>query len=180
MKIVSNKRVESCIKKIIGDEDRKSRVLIEEAIKKAIEFSSEIYDIKLYETNFTDIVGEKRIVSGCFIEKNIGYIYIEKEQSASQKRYSFTYELGNLVLYLGEGETSLTSEKSITHERKLKTEYSDREKNLNFFASEILMPKKLINYYMEMNFDYKRIATLLGISTKSLIFKLSHGESMYA
>ena len=142
------------------------------AILKHLDLPVTFSDLETLRSSQEDVLGTEKLLGFLFKKDGKYKIYIEKKESPERQRFTIAHEIGHH--YLGHLERSdndyrITREDEINKaqiifDRKGKDSSCD-EKDANMFASELLMPKPLVEYVYNLLFDVVKVATVFGVST---------------
>lgn len=125
------------------------------------------FDLEILVKN----VGLKDIQSVVFKNPSIsGYIsftdkkiYLNKDNSFQRKRFTIAHELGHLFLHL---QKFLDDPKLYSVFKRDMHDYSLEEKEANFFAANLLVPKELLNNYLLLTNDNDDLSRIFGVSNE--------------
>ncbi len=101
-------------------------------------------------------------VSG-YIDFKDKKIYVNKDNSFQRKRFTIAHELGHLFLHLQKFVKN--SELYSVFKRDM-NDYSLEEKEANFFAANLLVPKELLNNYLLLTNDNDDLSKIFGVSNE--------------
>lgn len=131
--------------------------------------------VELVNYTFDEDISGVLVLNGS--QSTIG---VNQSHSEVRKRFTMAHELGHYILHRDEG-SSMFMDKVLY--RKTSNNYSPKDEKLereaNFFAANLLMPKSVIDSYIEENHvDFyedshiQKMAEEFGVSASAMTFRL--------
>ena len=100
-----------------------------------------------------------------FYNKDERTIYVEVNDTPNRKLFSIAHELGHIFL----NHQHATVLFRVTHDDTI---YTEKEKEANIFAADLLMPDLMVKEYLEKynlsRSDYKEMAEIFGVPVSSM------------
>ncbi len=106
-------------------------------------------------------------VSGAF-DKNTKTIYLSKTDSKKRQAFTIAHELGHIILGHNKNYDVLYR----TQADNFNGSSSEEEKQANYFAASLLMPKELIQNFWKGNRDIELLAAHFGVSRTAAYWRL--------
>lgn len=122
------------------------------------------YGLKLYSGEYADLS-----VSGAYDKKEKA-ILIASDEPAERIEFTIAHELGHFFLH-EKKQTDIFYRKQMFH---LNDENKEEEKEANWFAASLLMPKKSVFDYYPVAPDLETLSTLFGVSITAVYYRLKN------
>jgi len=128
------------------------------------------YGLTLQEIDFGTY---KSSVSG-FLDFEKKAIYVNKDDSDVRKIFTAAHELGHWILHKNDFDKD-PSKYSVFYRRPL-GQYEDNkyEKEANYFAAHLLVPKEFLDKYKDL--DIKTKAIIFGVSSEVIGYRTKDGN----
>jgi Zn-dependent peptidase ImmA (M78 family) len=123
--------------------------------------------VKVWFATFT---GESRNVSG-YYDCEDDSIYVNRDEYGPRKTFTIAHELGHRVLHR---EWANSADYKVLWRDTSGQEQDAREKEANAFAANLLMPKYLMDRYIDRELGASRLATLFAVSVPAMRLRLSN------
>lgn len=108
-------------------------------------------------------------ISGVFSRKD-QEIYVAKDESPNRMAFTVAHELGHFFLHTDKQTDVFLREQIIN----ITEENRENEKEANWFAAILLMPKTLIKKYYSITEDVDVLSTLFGVSPTAVYYRLKN------
>lgn len=123
-----------------------------------------IYGLALKKGQFTDPK-----ISG-FYKKSEPAIYIAEDESYTRQVFTVAHEIGHFLLHADKQEdTFLRSQFTL-----LDAEEKDTEREANWFAASLLMPKELVERFWLVTKNIEQMARIFGVSYTAMRWRLKN------
>jgi Zn-dependent peptidase ImmA (M78 family) len=122
-------------------------------------------NLKLAMASFKD-----SSVAGAF-DKEQKTIFLSKFDSPKRQMFTVAHELGHIIL--GHKKKFDVFYRQQTHEFNGSDDAKD-EKEANYFAASLLMPKELVQKFWEIHHDIELLAAYFGVSRSAAYWRLKN------
>jgi len=106
-------------------------------------------------------------VSGAF-DKKTQTIYLSKNDSKKRQAFTIAHEIGHIIL----GHKKKVDLFYRTQADSFDGQSQEEEKQANYFAASLLMPKELVEKFWETHHDIELLAAYFGVSRTAAYWRL--------
>jgi Zn-dependent peptidase ImmA (M78 family) len=130
--------------------------------------------LNYFEADFEDNISGAIVKDG---NSSVYSIYVNRKHARNRQRFTLAHEIGHYISYKSNSyskeeleEKGCFEDQALSYRKEGK--HSDAETEANLIAAELLMPKEIVEKFMEEELTPEEMAKLFYVSTSAMTIRL--------